>query len=66
MYWSFAIINNKIGEIYFSRKGRGYKIEGHCYDKREEFSNKEELKVLDEDIKKYRFVYRNKKYKRVE
>lgn len=63
MGWCFAIINGRLGEIYFDKKKNGQiKIWGHCYVKREGFS-KQEQKWIDEDIKKTKVVYRNKKYK---
>lgn len=63
MPWCFAIINGRLGEIYFDKKKNGQiKIQGHCYVKREDFS-KQEQKWIDGDTKKMRVVYRNKKYK---
>lgn len=64
MNWSFAIINGKLGEIYFEKTKNGKtKLLGHCYVKKEEFKTKEEQKCIDTDIKKSRIIYRNKKYK---
>lgn len=63
MHWCFAIVNNKLAEIYFTEKTK--KIFGHCYVKREEYKTKSEQKMIDRDIKKVRLMYRNKKYKKV-
>jgi len=64
MSWSFAIINGKLGEIYFEKTKTGkIKFQGHCYVKREDFTEKEELAMLEEDIKKLKITYRNKKYR---
>ena len=64
MSWSFAIINGKLGEIYFEKTKTGkIKLEGYCYVKREDFTEKEELAMLEEDIKKLKITYRNKKYR---
>ena len=64
--WNFAIINNRLGEIYFEEKKKGQiKFLGHCYVKREDFKTKQEQKCIDKDIKKIRIIYRNKKYKSV-
>lgn len=64
MNWCFATINNKIGEIYFEKNKKGQtKLLGHCYVKREEFKSKQERKELEEDIKKFKIIYKNKKYK---
>jgi len=56
--WQFAIVNNRLAEIYFDKK-RG--VWGHCYVKGEDYSKREQ-KMIDEDIKYARFVWRNKKY----
>ena len=56
--WCFAIVNNRLAEIYFGKKKE---IWGHCYVKREDYS-KGEQKMIDEDIKWAKFVWRNKKY----
>lgn len=64
MVWCFAIINNRLGEIYFDKKKNSrIKILGHCYVKREDFKTKQEQKCITADIKKVRVVYRNKKYR---
>ena len=66
MSWCFAIINNRLGEIYFDndKKGRA-NIYGHCYVREEEMKTKtkEELRAIKSDTAKGRIVYRNKKYK---
>jgi hypothetical protein len=67
MPWCFATINNKLGEIYFHRVGRGKKskvvFEGHCYVKKSEFKTKGERRALDRESAKSHISYRNKKYK---
>lgn len=65
MNWSFAIINNKLAEIYFERTKGESKILGHCYVKKEEFRTKKEQKIIEEDILNNQLVYRNGGYKRV-
>lgn len=66
MGWCFAKVNNKLAEIFFDDdKPLKSKIFGHCYIKREEYKTKREQKMIDEDIKKVRVVFRNKKYKLV-
>lgn len=64
MTWCFAIINGRLGEIYFEKKKNDQiKFLGHCYVKREEFKTKQEQKCINKDIKKTRVIYRNGKYK---
>lgn len=66
MSWCFAIINNKLAEVYFE-KGKGkIKFLGHCYVKESEYDSGEEKSWIKKDTAKFRFVYRNRKYKRVQ
>ena len=65
MFWCFAIINNRLAEIYFDeRKTGGLKIMGHCYVRKEDFKIKKEQNEIKEDTAKYKFVYRKGEYKR--
>ncbi len=64
MNWCFAKINNRLGEIYFEKKKSGQiKFLGHCYIKKEDLKTREERNDLKEDVKKFKIIYRNKKYK---
>jgi|SRR3989338_2232729 len=56
--WCFAVVNGRLAEIHFKR---GLGIWAHSYVKRSEF-NKREKRMIDVDIKKCRFTYRNKSY----
>jgi len=66
-YWCFATINNKLGEIYFDKVGRGKKkrtiFKGHCYVEKSDFKTKGELRALDRESARYHISYRNGKYK---
>jgi len=63
--WCFAIINGKLGEIFFNKSTNGQpKIHSHCNIKREEYSKKAQ-KMIDTDIAKYRFTYQKGKFRRV-
>ncbi len=66
--WCFAIINNRLAEIFFGKvNGKGEKvIWAHCYVQKSEFKTKKEQKMIVEDTKRLRFTYRNKKYTRKE
>lgn len=60
--WNFAIINGRLGEIIF-QIGKGISgIVAHCYVDRKEFKTKREQKMIDADIKRNLFTYRNMKY----
>lgn len=65
MNWSFAIINNKLAEIYFERTNGKLKFLGHCYIKKEEYKTKKEQIMMEEDILNTQLIYRNGKYKRI-
>lgn len=56
--WCFAIVNGRLAEISFNKK---YGVFAHCYVDRKEY-NKSEQKMIDSDIKKCKFVYRNGYY----
>lgn len=65
-YWSFALINGRLAEFHYEiSKGKFYMTYGHCYVKRSEYKTKKEQEWIDKDTEKYRFTYRNKKYRRV-
>ncbi len=63
MSWCFAIINNKLAEIYFEEGKNMPKIIGHCYVKVEEYKTKKEQKYIKEDTVKFQFLYRKGLYK---
>lgn len=65
MSWCFAIINNKLAEIYFDHAKGEPKILGHCYVKKEEFKTKKEQRMIKEDIINNQLIYRKGNYKRV-
>lgn len=62
-FWSFALINGRLADIYFE-KGKGLAgISGHGYVKREWYKTKHEKKMIAADIKKYNLTYRHEKYR---
>lgn len=60
MHWCFAIINGRLAEIYFDNIYDG--IYGHGFVDDQKFS-KSEQKMIDKDIKKCVFTYRNGWYR---
>jgi len=46
MSWCFAIVNNRLAEIYFEEKMDKPKIIGYCYVKKEEYKTKREQKWI--------------------
>lgn len=65
MAWSFAFINGRLAEIYFNKTKRGPKFLGHCYVDKSEYETQREQNWIEMDTAKFRFAYRNKKYKRL-
>jgi len=64
MSWCFAIVNNRLAEIYFDKKKNGQtKIWGHYYVQKEDYKTKQEQKWIIRDTKRVKVIYRNKKYK---
>ena len=63
MSWCFAIVNGRLAEIFFEKKGNKLKFLGHCYVKKEEYKTQKELRWIDEDTKKFKLIYRKSKYK---
>ncbi|EKD87333.1 MAG: hypothetical protein ACD_36C00134G0002 [uncultured bacterium] len=62
MNWCFAIINNKLAEVYFKRKGTNVTFIGHCYVDAAEYKTQSEQKAIKEDITKVRLRYSKGKY----
>ena len=62
MNWCFAKVNSKLAEIYFEKKRGKTKFLGHCYVKKSEYKTKRELAWIEEDTKKVKLDYKNKKY----
>lgn len=62
MSWCFALVNNKLAEIYFDKTKNGPTIWGHCYVKKFDYKTKRERRMIKEDTAKAVFVYRNHKY----
>lgn len=60
--WCFAKVNGKLAEIYFEKKRGKNEIYGHCYVKKSDYETEEEQKWIEEDTKKFNFVYKNNKY----
>lgn len=63
MNWCFALVNNRLAEIFFEKGKKKPKIFSHCYVKAEEYKTKQEKKWIREDISRFQFVYRKNKYK---
>ena len=57
--WCFAIVNGRLAEIHFKKK---VGIWAHSYHDRKSYKTKAEQKMIDADIKKYRFTYRDGYY----
>ncbi|MBM4177539.1 hypothetical protein FJ208_01940 [Candidatus Gribaldobacteria bacterium] len=64
MFWCFAIVNNKLAEIFFDKDSNEESlITGHCYVKRQDYRTKQEQHWIDQDTKKARFFFKKGEYK---
>lgn len=57
--WQFALINNKLVEIFFSN----HKIMGHCYVKVEKYKTKQEKKWIAKDTNKINLSFYKSRYR---
>lgn len=60
MGWSFAKVNGKLSEIYFEQDEG---IMGYCEVERSDYKTEKEKKWIEEDLKKYDFIYKGGVYK---
>lgn len=63
MMWSFALVNNRLAEVFFERKRGKIVFIGHAYVKESEYTTKKEKRWIEEDTTKIRLVYRKGEYK---
>lgn len=64
MPWSFALVNNRLAEVYFDHNKNGDPfMRGHCYVNVEEYPTKKEQKWIEADTKKFQFSYRKGRYR---
>jgi hypothetical protein len=65
MNWCFAIINNRLAEVFFEKKKRKINFLGHYYIKEDEYKSLKEKKWIKEDTANTILVYRNKQYSQI-
>lgn len=61
--WSFALVNNKLAEVFFERKRGKIIFLGHAYVKESEYTTKMEKSWIKKDTARVRLVYRKGEYK---
>lgn len=64
-YWCFALINNRLGEIEFTRKNGKVVIEGHNYLGKNEKFTQTEANAIQHDIINNQFIYYRHNYRHV-
>ena len=62
MSWCFALINNRLAEIFFEERGGVMEILGHAYVSADEYDSAQEKRYIEEDTAKFRLVYRGEEY----
>lgn len=65
-YWCYALINNRLGEIYFALDKGKTTITGHCYLGKNETFNQKEVGAFQKDIISNQFTYYQHKYRHIE
>lgn len=65
MCWSYALINGRLAEIYFDKKGGKIVFEGHSYISPTETFTKVEARALEHDIQTTQLTYYAKHYRRI-
>lgn len=63
MGWSFALVNNRLAEIFFEKSDNGMELWGHAYVEPKDFKSLEEQRWIEKDTKRLRLVYKNGSYK---
>lgn len=64
-YWSYALINGRLAEIYFDKKGDKIVFEGHSYISPKETFTKIEARALEHDIQHTQLTYYRKHYRQI-
>jgi len=57
MNWCFALINEKLAELFFQKWGRGRRFLGHAYVNKSEYKTKKELVWIEKETKLYQFKW---------
>lgn len=55
--WSFAIVNGKLSEIFFDKKGKEVTFLGYCNVRESEYKTKKEKKRIETDTDKIKLKY---------
>lgn len=61
--WCFAIVNNKLAEIFFEKKAGKTHIYSHAHVKPEEYQTRREQQWIKDDTSKFQFVFQKGKYR---
>ena len=64
-YWSYTLINGRLGEIYFDRKRGKIIYEGHAYLRKDESLTLREAIALQHDVWYTHLTYYRKKYRQL-
>lgn len=63
--WSFGLVNNKLAEIFFEKRGDNVKYLGHCFVRNGEYKTKQELNWIGKDTKNVQLRYRDGHYQKI-
>lgn len=61
--WVYALVNGRLAEVYFDKPDGINSIFAHGYlNKTHVWENKKDKELMEKDIKRHCFTYRNGKY----
>ncbi len=63
MNWCFGLVNGKLAEVFFKKKGKTHIFLGHAYVKELEYNTKKEKAWIKSDIIKVQLNYSNGVYR---
>lgn len=66
MFWSFALVNKQLAEIYYEMKHGKPNILGHCLVEPSEYKTKREQLWIKQDTKKFNFTWKHGVYTTVQ
>ena len=64
MNWCFGLVNGRLAEIFFEKKGRIFVFLGHTYIRGSDYKTKREKYWIKNDIDKIQLSYSKGMYKK--
>ncbi len=65
MNWCFGLVNDKLAEVFFEKKGKRWDIFAHALVKESEYTTKKEKEWIRSDTEHVRLSYKKDTYTRI-